>query len=139
MTQASRLSCLAATAALAAGMVMLLAFSAAFAVEPAKHTVEWYRANPQARQKMLATCQNDHSFDDFGDCRNAQSASQAAVADSLPGGGAALDGSGDPEANPSYYGRNVRMITMVLAECSRHLAPSAWCTAAQTASNNLHK
>ena len=120
-----------------AGVVMGFASIAASAVEPAKHTVAWYRTHEQERTRILATCQNDHSFDDNGDCRNAQSASHAALADSLP---AANPGSSrDPEADPAYYGHNGGVIAITLAACARNEAPASWCAAAQIASNNLHK
>jgi hypothetical protein len=111
--------------------------SGASAIEPAKHTVAWYRTHQQARESVLATCQNDHSFDESGDCRNAQSASHGALADSLGG-----SGQGDPEATVAYYGKNGGLIAMVLNMCSRQgsaRAPEAWCRAASTASANLHR
>ena len=110
----------------------------AYAIEPAKHTVDWYQTHQQARDSVLATCQNDHSFDDSGDCRNAQSASHAAAADGPGGLGSP---SGDPEATVAYYGKNGGLIAMVLKMCSRQgaaRAPEAWCQAATTASANLH-
>lgn len=119
---------------LVACSVAVTAFTA-LAVEPAKRTVSWYRTHQQAREGVLATCQNDHTFDDNGDCRNAQSASHAALADSL----APKSGRSDPEANPGYYGRDGAMIALTLSSCARHQAPVAWCQAAQVASSNLHK
>lgn len=119
---------------LVAGGVALSA-TGALAIEPAKHTVAWYLTHQQARQSVLATCQNDHTFDESGDCRNAQSASHGALADSL----GAKTGSTDPEASPSYYGRDGAMIALTLTSCAHHQAPVAWCQAAQTASANLHK
>ena len=124
------------------GLVALLvtiSLTPANAVQPTKHTVDWYRAHQQARDGVLATCQNDHSFDDSGDCRNAQSASHGALADSLSGNGSA---SGDPEATVAYYGKNGGLIAMVLNMCARQgaaRAPEAWCRAASTASANLHR
>lgn len=115
--------------------VALASASPALAIEPAKHTVAWYLRHQQAREAVLATCQNDHTFDDSGDCRNAQSASHGALAESL----GAKTGSTDPEANPSYYGRDGAMIALTLTSCAHHQAPAAWCQAAQTASANLHK
>jgi hypothetical protein len=109
--------------------------SGASAIEPAKHTVAWYRTHQQARESVLATCQNDHSFDDSGDCRNAQSASHGALADSL----ATNTGKAEPEADPAYYGRDGGMIALTLASCAHHEAPASWCKAAQIASANLHR
>jgi hypothetical protein len=106
----------------------------AYAIEPAKHTVDWYQAHPQARDSVLATCQNDHSFDDSGDCRNAQSASHAAAADSPTPAS-----TGEPEADPAYYGRDGSLIALTLAACTHHQAPASWCKAAHTASANLRK
>jgi len=120
---------------LAAGGLALSAISA-LAMEPAKHTVAWYRPHQQARQSVLATCQNDHTFDESGDCRNAQSASHGALADSLGNSGQT-----DPEATVAYYGKNGGLIAMVLNMCSRPgaaRAPESWCQAASTALANLH-
>jgi hypothetical protein len=120
-----------------AALVAIVAAAGAtstYAVEPAKHSVEWYGTHQQARDGVLATCQNDHSFDESGDCRNAQSASHSAVADSL-----APSGSKEPEADPAYYGRDGSMIALTLTACSHHQAPVSWCKAAQIASANLRK
>jgi hypothetical protein len=114
--------------------LMVVGATSASAVQPAKHTVDWYRTHQQARDSVLATCQNDHSFDELGDCRNAQSASHGALADSL-----AANGSKDPEADPAYYGHDGSMISLTLTACAHHQAPASWCKAAQTASANLHK
>lgn len=115
-------------------VVVALGPTQVHAVQPAKHTVDWYRTHQQDRNIVLTTCQNDHSFDDSGDCRNAQSASQGAAADSLT-----TMKTQDPEANPTYYGRDGSMIAITLAACAHNQAPKAWCQAATTASTNLHK
>ncbi len=111
--------------------VLALSTSPAFAVQPARHTVQWYRGHQHEREAMIRTCQNDHSMDNAADCRNALSGAHAALADSL-----ATTPGKDPEADPAYYGHDAGMIAMTLAMCSRHEAPPSWCTAAQTASDN---
>ena len=118
------------------GLGVLLAITAppAFAIEPARHTVEWYRTHQQERESVLRTCQNDHSYDDSADCRNANSAAHAALADSL-----ATTATKDPEADPAYYGHDAGVIAMTLSMCSRNAAPPSWCAAARTASANLKR
>ena len=113
-------------------MLLAITASPAFAVEPAQHTVDWYRTHQQARESVLRTCQNDHTHDDAADCRNATSAAHGAVADSL-----ATTKKQDPEADPAYYGHDGPLIAMTLAICARNGAPQSWCTAARTASANL--
>jgi hypothetical protein len=95
-------------------MLLALTASTAFAVEPAQHTVAWYRAHREVRENVLRTCQNDHSHDDD--------------ADSLLTAAAP-----DPEADPAYYGHNGPLIAMTLAICARNGAPQSWCLAARTA------
>jgi hypothetical protein len=109
-------------------MLLALTASTAFAVEPAQHTVAWYRAHREVRENVLRTCQNDHSHDDEADCRNASSAAHAAAADSL-----LTSAAPDPEADPAYYGHNGPLIAMTLAICARNGAPQSWCLAARTA------
>lgn len=118
----------------AVGLGVLLAFSVsqAFALEPAQHTVDWYRTHQQARESVLQTCQNDHTHDDTADCQNALSGAHAALADSL-----ATTGGTDREADPAYYGHNGPLIAMMLSMCARNAAPQSWCAAARTASANL--
>jgi hypothetical protein len=118
----------------AVGLGVLLAITAnqALAVEPAQHTVDWYRTHQQARESVLQACQSDHTHDDTADCRNALSGAHAAVADSL-----ATTGGTDREADPAYYGHNGPLIAMMLSMCARNAAPQSWCTAARTASANL--
>lgn len=108
--------------------------TSAYAVQPAAHTVDWYRTHQQNRDRVLATCPNNNSFNESGDCRNAQNASHAALADSL-----GFSGSTEPEANPAYYGRDGSMIALTLAACLHNQAPPSWCKAAKIASTNLHK
>jgi hypothetical protein len=117
----------------AVGLGVLLAMTAnqAFAVEPAQHTVDWYRTHQQARENVLQACQNDHAHDDTADCRNALSGAHAAVADSL-----VTTPATEPEADPAYYGHDAGMIAMTLSMCARHAAPPSWCQAAQTAAAN---
>jgi hypothetical protein len=117
----------------AVGLGVLLAMTAnqAFAVEPAQHTVDWYRTHQQARENVLQACQNDHAHDDTADCRNALSGAHAALADSL-----ATTPGKEPEADPAYYEHDAGLIVITLAMCSRHEAPPSWCKAAQTASDN---
>jgi hypothetical protein len=117
----------------AVGLGVLLAITAnqAFAVEPAQHTVDWYRTHQQARESVLQACENDHTHDDTADCRNALSGAHAAVADSL-----ATTPAKEPEADPAYYGHDAGVIAMTLSMCARHAAPPSWCQAAQTASDN---
>lgn len=103
----------------------------AFAVEPAQHTVAWYRTHQEARETVLKTCQNDHTLDSAADCRNATSAAHGAVADSL---GSATKA--DREADPEYYENDAGMIAMTLSMCARKAAPLAWCQAARTAAAN---
>jgi hypothetical protein len=114
------------------GLLLAVTASQAVAVEPAKHTVEWYRTHQQDRENVLRTCQNDHTYDDSADCRNAASAAHAALADSLKTVGAQ-----DPESDPAYYGHNGPLIAMTLSMCARNAAPTSWCAAARTASANL--
>jgi hypothetical protein len=114
------------------GVLLAMAAPPAFAVEPAQHTVEWYRTHQQERESVLRTCQNDHTHDDSADCRNANSAAQAALADSL-----ATTGGKDPEADPAYYGHDAGMIAITLSMCASGGVPSSWCAAARTASANL--
>jgi hypothetical protein len=118
----------------AVGLGVLLAITAnqALAVEPAQHTVDWYRTHQQARENVLQACQNDHAHDDTADCRNALSGAHAALADSL-----ATTGGTDREADPAYNGHNGPLIAMMLSMCARNAAPQSWCTAARTASANL--
>ena len=114
------------------GLLLAVTASQAFAVEPAKHTVEWYRTHQQDRENVLRTCQNDHTYDDSADCRNAASADHAAAADSVETAGVK-----DPESDPAYYGHNGPLIAMTLSMCARNAAPQSWCVAARTASANL--
>jgi hypothetical protein len=114
--------------------VLAMAGSSAHAVQPARHTVTWYRTHARAREEMLGLCQNDHIYDNQADCRNALSAAHGAIADSLE-----LSESQDPEATVAYYGHNGPLIAMTLSLCSRHQAPTAWCQAAQAASANLNR
>ena len=118
------------------GLAALLAATAtpAFAVERAQHTVEWYRTHQAERESVLRTCQNDHSYDDSADCRNATSAAHAALADRL-----GTTNKGDPEEDPAYYEHDAGMIAMVLAGCARNMAPPSWCKAARIAQANLHR
>ncbi len=69
----------------AVGVVALLAVAAtpAFALERAQHTVDWYQTHQAERESVLKMCQNDHSYDNSADCRNATSAMHGALADSL--------------------------------------------------------
>ena len=102
-----------------------------FALNPAQHTVEWYRTHQREREAILRTCQNDHSTDKEAECRNALSGAHGALADSL-----VTTKKQDPEADPAYYEPDAGMIAMTLAMCSRHEAPPSWCKAAQTAFDN---
>ena len=113
------------------GVFLALSTSPAFAIEPARHTTEWYRTHQHAREAVLQTCQNDHSTDNEAECRNALSGAHAALADSL-----VTTPAKEPEADPAYYEHDAGMIAMTLAMCSRHEAPPSWCKAAQTASDN---
>ena len=119
-----------------AGLSLLLAVAAspAFAVEPAQHTVDWYRTHQQVRESVLRTCQNDHTHDDAADCRNATSAAHGALADSL-----ATTGETDREADPAYYEHDAGAIAMTLSMCANGGVPESWCTAARTASANLRR
>ncbi len=121
----------------AVGVAALLAATAvpALAVERAQHTVDWYRTHPQERESALKACQNDHSFDNAADCRNATSAAHAAVADSI----SPTTDKADPEADPAYYGHDGPMIAMTLAMCSRNRAPPSWCEAARIAAANMRR
>jgi hypothetical protein len=116
------------------GLLLALTASQAFAVEPAKHTVDWYRTHQQDRENVLRTCQNDHTYDDSADCRNAASAAHAALADSPETAGAK-----DPEADPAHYGHDAGMIAMMLSMCANGGVPPSWCSAARTASANLKR
>jgi hypothetical protein len=120
----------------AVGLSVLLAITAnrAFAVEPAQHTVDWYRTHQQAREIVLQACENDHTHDDTADCRNALSAAHGAVADSL-----ATTGATDREADPAYYEHDAGMIAMMLSMCANGGVPQPWCAAARTASTNLRR
>jgi hypothetical protein len=104
----------------------------ALAAQPARHDVAWYRAHADARTSMLATCQNDHSYDDAADCRNANSAAHAAAGDDLEAAN-----SKEPEADPAYYGHDAGVIAMTLSMCSRNSAPQSWCKAAQIAKDKM--
>jgi hypothetical protein len=116
------------------GALLAVAASQTLAVEPAQHTVAWYRTHEQARENVLQACQNDHTHDNAADCRNALSAAHGATADSF-----AVTGAKDPEADPAYYGRNGPLIAMTLSMCARNAAPQSWCSAARTASANLKR
>jgi hypothetical protein len=120
----------------AVGVLALFAVttSPAFALERAQHTVDWYQAHQQERESVLKACQNDHSYDNSADCRNATSAMHGALADSL-----ARPTGPDPEANPAYYAHNPGVLAMTLSQCSHHQAPPAWCQAAQLASTNARR
>ncbi len=120
----------------AVGVIALLAVVATpvFALERAQHTVDWYQAHQQERESVLKACQNDHSYDNAADCRNATSAAHGALADSL-----VTKDKTDPEADPAYYGHDGPMIAMTLAMCSRNRAPPSWCDAARIAAANLHR
>ena len=120
--------------AVGAGLLLAVTANHAFAIEPARQTVEWYRTHQQARESVLRACQNDHSHDNAADCRNAASAAHAALADSLP-----TTGRTDPEADPAYYGHDGPLTAMTLSMCSRNTAPLSWCSAARTASANLRR
>jgi hypothetical protein len=99
------------------------------ALEKAQHTVSWYGAHTSQREAVLRACENDHTYDEDADCRNANSAAHDAVAQTL---GADADKS-DPEANPTYYEHDGPLIAMTLSMCGRKQAPVAWCQAARTA------
>ncbi len=114
------------------GLLLAITASPAFAVEPAQHTVDWYRTHQQARESVLRTCQNDHATDNAADCRNALSGAHAALADSL-----ATTGGTDREADPAYYEHDAGMIAMMLSMCANGGVPQSWCSAARTASKNL--
>ena len=116
------------------GVFLALSTSPAFAVEPARHTTEWYRTHQHAREAVLQTCQNDHSTDNEAECRNALSGAHAALADSL-----VTTPAKEPEADPAYYGHNGPLIAMTLSMCARNAAPQSWCVAARTASTNLSR
>ncbi len=116
------------------GVLLVIAVNQAHAVEPAQHTVAWYQTHPDARENVLRTCQNDHTHDNAADCRNALSATHAAVADSL-----VTTGGTDREADPAYYGHDGPLIAMTLSMCARNAAPQSWCVAARTASANLKR
>jgi hypothetical protein len=116
------------------GALLAVTASQAFAVDQAKHTMEWYRTHQQDRETVLRTCQNDHTYDDSADCRNASSAAHTALADSL-----ATTGETDREADPAYYGHNGPLIAMMLSMCANGGVPSSWCSAAHTASANLKR
>ncbi len=120
-----------ATRAIGVMMCVGMFANPALAVEHAQHTVAWYRVHAQARESILRTCENDHSYDDLADCRNAMSAAHAALSDSLA---ATAPGSGDPEADPAYY--NAGLAAAVLSMCAKHLEPDSWCRAAQAASSS---
>lgn len=117
-----------------AGLVVLVLSNPVFAAQRAEHDVAWYRSHSQERQRLLSICANDHSFDDEADCRNATSASHAALGDSFLNGTAAKQ---EPEATVAYYGHDAGVIAMTLSACSLHQAPLSWCRAAQTAQANL--
>jgi hypothetical protein len=119
-----------------AGLGVLLALSTnpVFAVEPAQHTVEWYRTHQHEREAILRTCQNDHSADNEAECRNALSGAHAALADSL-----VTTGETDREADPAYYEHDAGMIAMMLSMCANGGVPPSWCSAARTASKNLRR
>ncbi len=116
------------------GLAAVLAVSAApaFALERAQHTVDWYQTHQQERESVLKMCQNDHSYDNSADCRNATSAMHGATADSF-----VRADKTDPEADPAYYGHDAGAIAMTLSMCSRNMAPLAWCQAARIASAHL--
>ena len=114
------------------GVLLALSTSPAVAVEPARHTVEWYQTHLHERETILRTCQNDHSTDKEAECRNALSGARGALADSL-----VTTKKQDPEADPAYYGHDGPLIAMTLAICARNGAPQSWCSAARTASAKL--
>jgi len=117
-----------------AGVFLAMTASHAFAAEPARQTVDWYRTHQQARESVLRACQNDHTQDSAADCWNATSAAHAALADSL-----VITGKADREADPAYYGHDAGMIAMTLSMCANGGVPESWCTAARTASANLRR
>lgn len=116
------------------GAVLAVIAIPALAIEPAQHSVDWYRTHQQAREGVLQTCQNDHTNDNTADCRNAISAAHAAVADCL-----ATTGGTDREADPTYYEHDAGMIAMMLSMCANGGVPPSWCSAARTASANLRR
>jgi hypothetical protein len=116
------------------GVLLAVTASQVFAVEPAKHTVDWYRTHQQDRESVMRACQNDHTYDDSADCRNAASADHAAAADSLTD-----PGRKDPESDPAYYEHDAGMIAMTLAMCANGGMPASWCSAARTASAKLKR
>ena len=120
----------------AAGAGLFVAVTAihAFAAEPARQTVDWYRTHQQARESVLQACQNDHTQDNAADCWNATSAAHGALADSL-----APSGEADREADPAYYGHDGPLIAMMLSMCTNGGVPKSWCSAARTASTNLRR
>jgi hypothetical protein len=112
--------------------VLAVSAAPAFALERAQHTVDWYQTHQQERESVLKMCQNDHSYDNSADCRNATSAMHGATADSF-----VRADKTDPEADPAYYGHDAGAIAMTLSMCSRNMAPLAWCQAARIASAHL--
>jgi hypothetical protein len=120
--------------AVGAGVFLAMTVSHAFAADPARQTVEWYRTHQQARESVLQACQNEHTEDNTADCWNATSAAHAALADSL-----APTGKAEREADPAYYEHDAGMIAMTLSMCANGGVPESWCTAARTASANLRR
>ena len=113
---------------------MAITVSQAFAGEPARQTVEWYRTHRQERETLLRACQNDRSENKAADCWNANSAAHAALADSF-----ATTGQPDREADPAYYEHDAGAISMMLSMCANGGVPDTWCTAARTASTKLRR
>jgi hypothetical protein len=102
------------------------------ALEKAQHTVSWYGAHTSQREAVLRACENDHTYDEDADCRNANSAAHDAVAKTLNSAAT----KSDPEASQSYYGHNGPLIAITLSACARKQAPEDWCQAARAARAN---
>ena len=118
-------------------MVALLVVTAApaIALERAQHTVDWYQTHQAERESVLKACQNDHTYDNAADCRNATSAAHGAVADRL----SSSIVKSDPEADPAYYGHDAGMIAMTLSMCAHNMGIPSWCEAARIAEGRLHR
>jgi Na+-transporting methylmalonyl-CoA/oxaloacetate decarboxylase gamma subunit len=103
--------------------IMTIGVFHASAVQPrAEHGVSWYVSHPVDRENVLQKCNDDHSLDSNGDCRNATAAAARSVGTGKTNDDA-LDS--DPAYSVAALKANEPMRKMVLGFCKGNQAPPA--------------
>lgn len=91
--------------------------------QAAEHTVSWYLNNASERNRVTGECENDRTFENYPDCRNASVAEKQASISKVfvPG---------NSSTKPSFYAdKRQRAIQLALCKIA-HGPPSADCVAA---------